>query len=149
MPAYGQKRTKEVFLAEAQRRRGKLVSFCRVGIAHRRYTSIGLGRSGNARPALLQAYKCFSLRLCVFARVYPVVSNFPLRLNCSHPIPGSHRQFMFELIHIEPWPFLPDSLSSRSRGTVTLVGFTHFGCIFSSLQMSASLHQVNDAFGQD
>jgi hypothetical protein len=101
MPAYGQKQTKEVYLAEAQRRRGKLVSFCRVGIAHRRCTSIGIGPSGNARPTLLQAYKCFSLRLRAFARVYPVVSNFPLRLNCCHSIPDSHCQFMFEPVHLK------------------------------------------------
>ena len=40
MVALGQKQTKEVYLAEAQRRRGKLVSFCRVGIAHHHGMSI-------------------------------------------------------------------------------------------------------------
>ena len=62
MPAYGHERTKEVFLAEAQRRRGKLVSFCRVGIAHHHGMSISCALSGNARPTLLQKYNCFSLR---------------------------------------------------------------------------------------
>ncbi|MDX2506487.1 MAG: hypothetical protein QNL62_18690 [Gammaproteobacteria bacterium] len=84
MAVFGNERTKEVYLAEAQRRRGKPVSFCMVGIAHCRCTSIVRGPSGNARPTLLQAHKCFSLHLRAFARVYSIVSDFPLWLNNRH-----------------------------------------------------------------
>jgi len=55
------------FTAEALRRREKLVSFCRVGIAHHNGVSIDCTLSGNARPTVLQTYNCFSLRLCASA----------------------------------------------------------------------------------